>query len=174
MEFTFTLKYQLSGEDNNPGELVERLGTEGCDDALVGTGLPGRIALEFTRAAPSAMVAMVSALSDVKRAIPGARLIEAAPDFVGLSDVADVVGVTRQNMRKLWVSHSTTFPMPVHEGASTVWHLADILAWLAKRGTYKLSRALIEVAVTSKQINLARQAPQIAPKIRREVRALVS
>jgi hypothetical protein len=41
------------------------------------------------------------ASSDVRAALPEAILIEAAPDYVGLSDVADSVGVTRQNLRKL-------------------------------------------------------------------------
>jgi predicted DNA-binding transcriptional regulator AlpA len=57
-----------------------------------------------------------------------AKLIEAAPDFVGLTDVADLVGVTRQNMRKLMLSHATTFPTPVHQGSASVWHLADVMA----------------------------------------------
>jgi hypothetical protein len=53
MEYTFTLKYQLSPWDINLDELVERLGADGCDDALTGIGLPGRLALLFTREAPA-------------------------------------------------------------------------------------------------------------------------
>ena len=49
MEYTFTLKYQLTYADRDPDALVERLGEAGCDDALVGIGQPGRLALEFTR-----------------------------------------------------------------------------------------------------------------------------
>lgn len=58
--------------------LVERLAEEGCDDALVGDGQPGRLALEFVREAPSAHGAIEVAIEDVGRAIPNARLIEAA------------------------------------------------------------------------------------------------
>jgi hypothetical protein len=174
MEYTFTFKYQLSEPDSDPDAIVERLGAAGCDDALVGLGQPGRIALEFTREAQSAEAALVSALADVKRALPHAKLIEAAPDFVGLTDVAEVVGVTRQNMRKLMVSHPTSFPLPVHEGSAAVWHLADILAWLHAKGTYMLEQSLMEVAATAMQINLAKQARQIAPRVRRELRALVA
>ena len=94
MEYIFTMKYQLA-EHDDPDALVERLGESGCDDALVGIGQSGRLALEFTREADNAWAAMRSALVDVKRAIPSARLIEAAPDFVGLTDVAEVVGVSR-------------------------------------------------------------------------------
>jgi predicted DNA-binding transcriptional regulator AlpA len=174
MEYTFTFKYQLSEPDSDPDAIVEQLGAAGCDDALVGLGQPGRIALEFTREAQSAEAALVSALADVKRALPHAKLIEAAPDFVGLTDVAEVVGVTRQNMRKLMVSHPTSFPLPVHEGSAAVWHLADILAWLHAKGTYMLEQSLMEVAATAMQINLAKQARQIAPRVRRELRALVA
>ncbi len=174
MEYTFTLKYQLSEHHANHDDLVERLGAAGCDDALVGVGQPGRIALEFTREADSAEAALMSALGDVKRAVPSAKLIEAAPDFVGLTDVADVVGVTRQNMRKLMVSHATSFPTPVHEGSASVWHLAEVMAWLQARGTYKVEAAVLEVALTAMQVNLAKEVEvrQLRPKVRRELRTL--
>ena len=112
MDYIFTLKYQLSANDDDLDGIVERLGAGGCDDALIGVGQPGRIAMEFTREAASAGEALISALSDVKRLLPEAKLIEAAPDFVGLSDVAEVMGMTRQNIRKLMVKHSASFPPP--------------------------------------------------------------
>jgi hypothetical protein len=174
VEYSFTLKYQLSEQDCDHADIVERLGAAGCEDALVGVGQPGRIALEFMREAASAQAALVSALGDVKSAVPSAKLIEAAPDFVGFTDVADVIGVTRQNMRKLMVSHATSFPAPVHEGSSALWHLADVLSWLQAKGSYKLEPAVLDVAVTAMQINLARQARQITAQVQREVRALVA
>ena len=99
MEYTFTLQYKLADAGQEPDELVERLAEAGCDDALIGIGRRGYLALEFTREAQSALEASQSALADVTSAIPDAVLVEAAPDFVGLSDIADVIGVTRQNMR---------------------------------------------------------------------------
>ncbi len=173
MEHIFTLKYQLSEEDSDHDDIVERLGAAGCDDALVGLGQPGRIALEFTREAESAEAALVSALADIKRALPSARLIEAAPDFVGLTDAADVVGVSRQNMRKLMVNYPTSFPLPVHEGSTAVWHLADLLAWLQAKGGYNVDRSTADVAAAAMQINLAKAAQQIARRVQREVRELV-
>ena len=62
MEYEFTLKYWLTTADSDADELVERLGAAGCDDALVGIGQPGRIALDFSREARSAQAAVVSAL----------------------------------------------------------------------------------------------------------------
>ncbi|VVP12502.1 hypothetical protein PS900_03417 [Pseudomonas fluorescens] len=77
MECTFTLKYQLPSDDIDMDAIMDRLAEEGCDDALVGVGRPGRLALEFVREAPSAPDAIEGAIEDVRRAIPSGRLIEA-------------------------------------------------------------------------------------------------
>ena len=81
MEYEFEMRFRLPVDDANAGDLVERLGEAGCDDALIGIGQLGRIALKFTREAESARRVIVSALEDVKKAIPEAKLIELAPDF---------------------------------------------------------------------------------------------
>ncbi|MNF88466.1 hypothetical protein D3C84_709610 [compost metagenome] len=57
---------------------MDRLAEAGCDDALVGVGQPGHLALEFIREASSADEAIEGALEDVRRAVPNARLIKAA------------------------------------------------------------------------------------------------
>lgn len=75
-EYTFTLKYQLPDGNDSVDDVVERLGAIGCDDALVGVGRVGRLSLEFTREATSAEAALVNALSDLKRAVPSAKLIK--------------------------------------------------------------------------------------------------
>ena len=174
MEYDFKLNFKVPADAPSADELVERLGAAGCDDALVGIGKAGRIALDFSREADSAREAIVSALADVKKAIPGAKLIEVSPDFVGLTEVADFVGVSRQNMRKLWLAHPTNFPAPIHEGNSALWHLAFVLQWLQERGTYHVERALLEVARTAMQVNLAKEADHIAPRIQKELRGLVA
>lgn len=69
MEYAFTLEYLLPRDGPDREACVERLGAAGCDDVLVGTGLPGRIALEFTREAPDAQQALASALRDVRSGI---------------------------------------------------------------------------------------------------------
>jgi hypothetical protein len=97
VEFTFTLKYQLQASDTDA--LVERLAEEGCDDALVGVGQFGHLSLEFAREAGSAKEAVESALADVRRAVPDAKLIEATPVLVGLLDVAEIMVVSRPNLR---------------------------------------------------------------------------
>jgi hypothetical protein len=161
MDYIFTLKYQLARGDSDPDVLVERLYAEGCDDALVGVGLPGRLALEFTREAATAEAALLSALMDIKRIIPDARLVEVAPDFVGLTDIADIVGVSRQNMRKLMLTHCNSFPLAVHEGKTSVWHLAEVLSWLDTKGGYSLEQPVIDVARIAQSVNLVKESRRV-------------
>lgn len=68
MEYTFTLTYRLAESDGNSHDMVERLGAAGCTDALIGIGQSSRLALEFTREAATAELALISALADVKAA----------------------------------------------------------------------------------------------------------
>jgi predicted DNA-binding transcriptional regulator AlpA len=173
MEYSFTLTYRLPAYDCDVDETVERLGEAGCHDALIGLGQPGRIALAFAREANTAREAMVSALGDVKRAIPAATLIEASPDLVGLSDVAEVVGVSRQNMRKLMMN-SPSFPSPVHAGSTVVWHLAHILAWLEAKGCYEFDTKIFEVAETAMLINFAKESRQHGANIPSDISALTT
>jgi len=173
MEYTFTLNYQLADDDGDPEALVERLGEAGCDDALVGIGQPGRLALEFTRGATDADDAVRSALAHVRRAAPSAKLIEVAPDLVGLTDVADIVGVSRQNMRKLMLAHPGSFPVPVHEGSASIWHLADVLAWLQAKGSCALAKDVLEVARVALQVNVAKEGRRLPRSASKELQALV-
>jgi len=173
MEYTFTLKYQLADDDRDPDVMVERLGDVGCDDALVGIGQPGRLALEFTREAIDAEAAVRSALAAVRSAVPSAKLIEVAPDLVGLTDVADIVGVSRQNMRKLMLAHPGSFPTPVHEGSASIWHLADVLAWLQAKGGYSLAKDVLDVARVALQVNVVKEGQRLPRSASEKLQALV-
>ena len=174
MEYTFTLKYKLAAQDCDLDAIVERLGEAGCDDATIGVGQPGRLALVFSREGTSALEALVSALGNIKEAVPSARLVEAGPDFVGLTDVAEIAGVSRQNMRKLMLSHAVEFPPPVHEGSASVWHLSDVLDWLNSRGGYDINAEVFDVARSAKQINLAKEARGLEPRLNRRLECLVA
>jgi len=55
-----------------------------------------------------------------------------------------------------------------------VWHLADLLLWLEGKGTYQLEQRVVEIAKATMQINLAKQALQLLPRVQREVRTLVA
>lgn len=157
MDYEFTLTYKLNPGDANQEALVERLGAAGCTDALVGLGVAGHLGLEFVRDAGSAEEAILSAMADVKSAIASAKLVEVGPDLVGLTDVADLVGVSRQNMRKLMVANADLFPAPVHTGSSSLWHLALILEFLGGR-QYTLAQTMVDVARTAMRVNITKEA----------------
>ncbi|MFU8820482.1 MAG: DNA-binding protein [Gammaproteobacteria bacterium] len=172
--YEFSLKFSVTATSEDIDAWVERLGAEGCDDALIGTGRPGRIALDFTRRAPSAQVAVLSALADVRRALPGAKLLEVGPDFVGLSDIAELVGVSRQNLRKLSLAHAGSFPAAVHDGNPAIWHLAPVLQWLQLRQGYRIDPNLLEVAKIAMRLNIAKEAAALSAAVQRRLRPLVA
>ena len=160
-DYEFTLKFNLPNPGNDPNQCVEALAAAGCDDALVGVGQNGRIALNFTRTAKSAFEAISSALRDVRKAMPDALLVEASPDFVGLTDMAGVAGFTRQNMRKLMTGNMSTFPIAVHECKPALWHLANVLTWLREQQQRHIDATLLEVAETTMALNIAKEARKL-------------
>jgi len=157
MDYIFTLRYLLNPNEHDMDALVGRLAEAGCDDALIGIGQPGRIALAFTREAACAEEAILSAMDNVRSVLPDATLIEATPDMVGLTDVAALVGMTRQNMRKLMITNADSFPAPIHEGAASIWHLSDILTWMQSRGIYTLAQSLIDISQTAMRVNVSKE-----------------
>jgi len=173
-EYDFTLKFNLQNSQADPNNYVEALYAGGCDDALIGVGKNGYISLNFIREASSAYEAISSAIADVKRVIPCASLIEAAPDYVGLTDVAKILGCTRQNIRKLIVASEPRTLLPVYEGTPSIWHLAEILAWLQQAKTYSIDRSLIEIAKTNMDVNIAKSWQKVEPTSQEKIKALVS
>lgn len=173
-KYEFTLRFALASTSADMDALADALYGSGCDDALVGIGRPGSVALDFTRAAHCAREAVMSAISDVTRALPGATLIEVAPDLVGITDVADIVGCTRQNIRQLMSLGSSRVPAPVREGRPTLWHLSPILNWLVEVKRYQVDAALLDLAETTMRFNLALSALQAEPDLENDLRALLA
>ena len=90
-EYEFDLTFSLPDALENPEIYVEALG-ERCDDALIGIGQKGRISLSFIRQSDTDLNAVTSAIADVMRAIPGAKLIEMIPGLnVTMRIIPDVV-----------------------------------------------------------------------------------
>jgi hypothetical protein len=174
-EYHFTLKFRLADAQADPGLCIDALFQAGCDDATIGIGQRGRIALDFAREADTALAAITSALEAVKRAIPGATLIEAAPDFVGLTEVADIVGCSRQNMRKLMIGNPATFPDAVHQGTPSLWHLRPLLGWYSETQKRSIDRLLIEVADATMKVNIARETRHLAgAKLPKALQSLIA
>ncbi|WP_310422962.1 DNA-binding protein [Chamaesiphon sp. VAR_48_metabat_135_sub] len=172
-EYSFTLKFNFPDARIDPDHYIEQLYESGCDDALIGIGKQGYIALEFIRSAASAFDAVSTAIVDVKKVIPNASLIEATPDFVGLTDTAKILGCTRQNIRNLIFNDDTRSPSPVYEGTPSIWHLAEILTWLREAKTYSIDDSLLEVAIVNMEFNIARKWRNVEPDLQENIRALV-
>ena len=170
--YEFSLRFALSSADADFADVEDRLFESGCDDALLGIGHPGRISLDFIREAPDAKTAMLGSISDVLRAIPDATLIEATPDLVGISDVAKLVGTSRQNLRQLILACRTATPAPIHEGNPSIWHLADFLTWLREDKGYSVSQNLLEIARVGMQVNLAVEDRRTDSREQDDIRAL--
>ena len=169
----FTLTFDITAVAAAPDDCVEALGAHGCDAALIGIGRTGRIALRFSRVADSPWQAVTSALRDVRSALPGAALLEASPDFVGVTDIAEIVGRSRQNIRQLMLSCGASAPPPVHEGHPSIWHLAEVLAWLRDDKRYVIDDDLIAMAKTTRQLNLAVAQRGVDRSVQDELAAFV-
>jgi hypothetical protein len=173
-EYDFTLKFHLQNSQVDPNDYIEKLYESGCDDALIGIGKKGYIALNFIREASSAYEAISSAIFDVKKFFPQASLIEATPDFVGLTDAAKILGCTRQNIRNLIVKGEPKSPLPVYEGTPSIWHLAEILLWLKEDKTYLIDDSLLEIAKINMDFNIARSWQKVRPDLQENIMTLVA
>jgi hypothetical protein len=173
-EYDFTLKFNLQNSQADPDSYVENLYEGGCDDALIGVGKKGYISLNFIREASSAYEAVSSAITDVKTVISSATLVEATPDYVGLTDAAKILGCTRQNIRKLIVTNDPKSPIPVYEGTPSIWHLSEILVWLKEAKTYSIDETLMEIAKTNMDVNIAKSWQKVEPNFQEDIKTLVA
>ncbi|MDQ6997014.1 MAG: DNA-binding protein [Mariprofundus sp.] len=154
--FNFKLIFSLPN-NSDPNTYVDGLFEAGCDDSIIGTGDVDSIALEFSRESDCAANAVHSAIAGVKKAIPNVELVEVSPDLVSLSDAARVMGFTRQNMQKYHAKKDSGFPRPVHAGATSLWHLLDIVYYLKRQGKMSVPDSLTEVALEALKLNLNNQ-----------------
>ena len=157
-EFNFELIFKLvDNQDSN--EYLDALFENGCDDATISTGQLGMLSLSFTREAINASVAVESAINDVKKAIPSAKLVEATPDIVNISEISSILGHSRQYTRKLFNSETSSLPAPIHIGNPSIWHLSEVLDWLKSLGKQenKINENLFELSHITRQINIKRQ-----------------
>ena len=143
--YEFDLIFMLPPEAPDSEAHLDNLFEAGCDDATVGMGRQGEIALAFIREAESADAAVSSAINDVEKAIFGARLIRVKPDLVGPTDVAGLADCSRQNIRHLVEKHSSEV-VPVYAGSATLWHLFEIGRLLNQHSSFRIPQALLDVS----------------------------
>lgn len=172
-EYEFTLKFKLPNPVTDPDMYIEVLYESGCDDAIIGMGMKGFIGLDFIREASSACEAMSSAIKDVRKAIPQAELIEASPDFVGITDVAKLIGCSRQNIQKLLSKSNSNLPLTVYEGSQLVWHLFEILTWLIESKDYNIDQSLLEIAKITRNLNFIKESRKLDHEMQKQFQELL-
>jgi len=77
-------------------------------------------------------------VSRLAAALPGLRVVRLDPELVGISDIAQRIGHSRQNVQQ-WVNgeRNGSRPFPAPEGCagrSLVWRWADVNEWLRPLG----------------------------------------
>jgi len=100
-EFEFDLMIALPAGERDEDAMLDALYEAGCDDAIVGTGAAGLVALGFIREGADAEAVIAEAVGQALKALPeGATLREVRPDLVSLADVAARLQVSRQALQK--------------------------------------------------------------------------
>jgi len=123
----------------------------GCDDATFGL-VDGVQYAEFDRDAGSYGMALTSAVADVKRAIPNARVVHVEPDeLVTMSEIADRLGRSRESIRLL-ISGGRgpgDFPPAVSHVRSRprLWRWPEVLGWFATRYEDERGQVLVRTGV---------------------------
>ena len=145
-EYSFALSFKL--KDGESSELyLDALFEAGCDDSTVGIGAKGSVTLSFIREAKDVQTALVTAIRDVKKAIPHGQLEQAGPDLLNLSELAFLFGFTKQNMRKYArgevASVTKDFPLPVITGKTSYWHCARVAKWLQQQSNTNISDDMV-------------------------------
>ena len=130
--FNFTLT--LSGVTRSTPHLEDALYKAHCDDALIcfyGTAAY----LDFDRESDTLEHAILSAIHDIESAPTlNARVESVDAVLVGLSDIAELTGVSRQaiSLLKEGSRGAGQFPGPIQrvKGSSPLWRWQTVVEWL--------------------------------------------
>lgn len=130
--YNFTLLF--TGPDALSPENFEALVAAGCDDASFGE-TDGRQLADFDRESNSYASAVISAIREMERAVPGIQVSEVESDtLVGISDIAERAGLSREYVRLLAEGKRGpgTFPRPIASlGINrAVWDWPVVAKWL--------------------------------------------
>jgi hypothetical protein len=133
---TFTLVFTIpEGDMLEP--FLDALADAGCDDAaFIGPAQDGTYRAEFDREADLFSNAIVSAIEDIRTAIPGATVLRAEPDdLVTISAIAARTGRSDESVRLLEQGKRGPGGFPARIGhinqKTRVWRWADVADWFA-------------------------------------------
>ncbi|MDD9341455.1 MAG: DNA-binding protein [Providencia heimbachae] len=145
--FNFTLT--LSGITLQTKGIEDALFSAGCDDALV-CFYGKSVYLEFDREASTLDVAVGSAINDIESSGLNVRVESVDSALVGLSDIADLTGLTRQAvaLMKDGARGNGNFPCPLQrlKGNSPLWDWASVARWLRENNRLSEQSELYENA----------------------------
>ncbi|EPK7358888.1 DNA-binding protein [Kluyvera intermedia] len=157
--FNFTLT--LSGVTRSTPHLEDALYKAHCDDALIcfyGTA----VYLDFDRESDTLEHAILSAIKDIESAPTlNARVESVDAVLVGLSDIAELTGVSRQaiSLLKEGSRGAGQFPGPIQrvKGSSPLWRWQTVVKWLVDEGRLPAQSPMVAHARTLDSLNLALQ-----------------
>lgn len=155
-EFQIVIKWDHGGQID---VCLDALYRAGCDDATVSSGSLHYLGLDFIREGRSAEAALVTAIRDIKKAIPGAKLVRAEPYLLNLSELAFLFGYTKQNMRKYARGEMATvkadFPEPVVAGKTSYWYALEVAQWLDAQHVITIRQEALETLFALWSLNQA-------------------
>ncbi|MFV0574073.1 MAG: helix-turn-helix transcriptional regulator [Vibrio sp.] len=138
--------------------LSDGLYEAGCDDATVAV-TNGTLFLSFDREAEHFQDAVLSAIKDVESVFELRVISVDASDWVGLTDAAEMAGMTKSALSRYSKGTRGTggFPCPKRKinSKNPLWRWAEIAEWLKQNG--KANEELVKSAKFTETINLSLQ-----------------
>jgi predicted DNA-binding transcriptional regulator AlpA len=129
-DHTYVLRFRVAELDPEDRSTAPAL-NEGRADVILST-IDDQGFVEFIVPAPSIARAITYALTELARKAPHLRVCELEREFVGATEIADRLGVSRETVR-LWATgqrNANGFPSPAHYvGNQRVWDWAEVQAW---------------------------------------------
>lgn len=122
-KFEFDLVFSLpDGGEKDAFDLADRVYEAGFEDAVIGTGMPGLLAVSLECEGVDAETVITETARQILHHLPkGAFLRDVRPDLVSLADVAGRLSIQRQSLQK------RPMPKPVTHGLYRVTEIFDVL-----------------------------------------------
>lgn len=174
---TYRFTLIVEGAELQTDEHVDTLFEAGCDDALIGA-TDGVQYLDFDREGKTAGDAVLSAIADIERAVPGARVVRVADGgLVSMADIAARTGRTRESVRLLikGARGPGGFPAPVTDPRSRyrLWRWNEVQAWMRAAFGEPLSDPDLNwYEAVNASLELRRSTPTLPDAKRRSLQAL--
>ncbi len=153
-KYEFSLRFDVSYYEDDLDFIDDQIYEAGCDDVLIRHGRKAEVLIEFARDGLSAIQVLTEAKSQVLSALPKARLLEAKPDFVGPTDIADFYGISRQRVQVIVQSKLANVHAFTIVGNTQIYRLATVIDELAKHVKQDLDDSVREAAFAAMQLNL--------------------